>query len=91
MPLRFTAADELGQTEAKSMSQKQGKTRAAVRRNHAEDYLLITLVAFAATAIVTRAFLELSGYPQIGNDVLHIAHALWSGLLLFIAALLPLA
>jgi hypothetical protein len=49
------------------------------------------LVGFAVTVIVTRAFLELAGYPQIGNEVLHIAHALWGGLLLFVAALLPLA
>ena len=73
------------------MRQKQKRIRSAVRRNHADVYLLISLVAFAATVIVTRVFLELSGYPQIGNDVLHIAHALWGGLLLFIAALLPLA
>jgi hypothetical protein len=33
----------------------------------------------------------MADYPQIGNDVLHIAHALWGGLLLFVAALLPLA
>ncbi|UCC63208.1 MAG: hypothetical protein JSV36_21135, partial [Anaerolineae bacterium] len=35
--------------------------------------------------------LELTGYPQLGNSVLHIAHALWGGLLLFVAVLLPLA
>jgi hypothetical protein len=35
-------------------------------------------------------FLQLTGFPQIGNSVLHIAHALWGGLLLFIAVLLPL-
>jgi hypothetical protein len=33
----------------------------------------------------------LTGFPQLGNSVLHIAHALWGGLLLFVAALLPLA
>jgi hypothetical protein len=32
-----------------------------------------------------------TGYPQIGNDVLHIAHALWGGLLLLVALMLPLA
>ena len=73
------------------MSQNQKKIQGAVRRNQAESYLLTSLVAFAATVIVTRVFLELSGYPQIGNEVLHIAHALWGGLLLFVAALLPLA
>ena len=65
------------------MSQKHKKVRSAVRRDRAERYILISLVAFAVTVIATRVFLELSGYPQIGNDVLHIAHALWGGLLFF--------
>jgi hypothetical protein len=63
----------------------------AIRRNQAERYILTSLIAFAVTVIVTRAFLELTGYPQIGNNVLHIAHALWGGLLLAVAAYLPLA
>ena len=77
--------------EEKSMGKKRNKILSAVRREQAEDYLLLSLVAFAATVVITRVFLELAGYPQIGNDVLHIAHALWGGLLLFVAALLPLA
>lgn len=63
----------------------------AVRRHRAENYILTSLIAFAVTVIITRLFLELTGYPQIGNSVLHIAHALWGGLLLIIAAYLPLA
>lgn len=66
------------------------KIRSAVRRNHAESYLLISLVAFGVTIIAVRAFLQITGFPQIGNSVLHIAHAIWGGLLLFIAVLLPL-
>lgn len=73
------------------MSHKHEKVRAAVRRDHAENYILTSLVAFAVTVIVTRVYLELTGYPQIGNDVLHFAHALWGGLLLIIAVFLPLA
>ena len=72
------------------MSSNQKKTHSAVRRDHSEHYLLISLVAFAVTVIFTRIFLQLTGFPQIGNSVLHIAHALWGGLLLFIAVLLPL-
>jgi hypothetical protein len=64
--------------------------RTAVKRAHAETYLLITLVAFAGSVIATRLFLELAGYPQLGNSVLHIAHALWGGLFLMLAALIPL-
>jgi len=37
-----------------------------------------------------RIFLEITGYPQIGSDTLHIAHVLWGGLLLFASSLLPL-
>lgn len=73
------------------MSNEQKKIRSAVRRDHAENYMLISLVTFCVTVISVRVYLELTGYPQIGNDVLHISHALWGGLLLFVAALLPLA
>lgn len=41
--------------------------------------------------IFTRVYLQLTGFPQLGNSVLHIAHALWGGLLLFVAVFLPLA
>jgi hypothetical protein len=68
----------------------QGTVRAAVKRAHAETYLLVSLAAFAGSVIVTRQFLAMTGYPQIGNSVLHIAHALWGGLLLLVAVLLPL-
>jgi hypothetical protein len=62
------------------MGHKHKTVRSAVRRDHAENYTLTSLVAFAVTVIATRVCLELTGYPQIGNDVLHIAHALWGGL-----------
>ena len=64
--------------------------RAAVKGAQAETYLLISLTAFAGSVIVTRLFLALTGYPQVGNSVLHIAHALWGALLLVAAVLLPL-
>jgi hypothetical protein len=63
------------------------KTRKAVKRPFAETFIFISLIAFALTVIVTRVFLELAGYPQVGNSVLHIAHAIWGGLLLFVAVL----
>ncbi len=64
--------------------------RTPVKREGAERYLLLSLVSFAMSVIVTRTFLQLTGYPQLGNGTLHIAHVLWGGLLLFIASLLPL-
>jgi hypothetical protein len=73
------------------MSNKRRKIRSTVRRDRGEDYLLASLVAFAVSVVFTRAYLHLTGFPQLGNSVLHIAHALWGGLLLFVAALLPLA
>ncbi len=65
-------------------------TTAGVQRSRAESYILITLIALAFSVIATRLFLQLTGYPQIGGATLHIAHAIWGGLLLYAAALLPL-
>ncbi len=73
------------------MGRKQTKIRTHVRRDQVEKYILTSLVAFAVTVIGTRLFLEITGYPQIGNSVLHIAHALWGGLLLIVTVYLPLA
>ena len=66
------------------------RVRKPVRREGGERYMLFTLLSFAASVALTRLFLEITGYPQIGGGELHIAHVLWGGLLLFGAALLPL-
>lgn len=66
------------------------RIRSGVRRPGSEQLILLSLVSFASTVIITRLFLELTGYPQLGNSELHIAHVLWGGLILFIATLLPL-
>ena len=52
--------------------------------------MLTFLAAFVVTVIATRVYLELANYPQIGNSVLHVAGALWGGLLLLAAVLLPM-
>lgn len=64
--------------------------REPVKRADAENYLLITLLVFAGSVIATRLFLQMTGFPRLGNDVLHIAHALWGGLFLMISAILPM-
>ena len=64
--------------------------RRPVQRNRAEMYLLTMLVCFGLSVAMTRLFLELSGYPQLGNSELHIAHVLWGGLLLFAGVLVLL-
>jgi hypothetical protein len=61
-----------------------------VERDEAETYVLVSLVAFGATVILVRLFLELAGYPQVGSSTLHIAHLLWGGLFLFVAVLIVL-
>jgi hypothetical protein len=66
------------------------RVRKPVEREGAEFYLLLLLLSFAASVSLTRLFLELTGYPQLGNATLHIAHVLWGGLLLFVSALLML-
>jgi hypothetical protein len=72
------------------MQRFSSQIRRPVRRQGAEQYLLVTLLSFAGSVTLTRLFLALTGYPQLGGGELHIAHALWGGLLLFIAALVPL-
>ena len=49
------------------------RIRKPVKRKDAEQYLVITLLSFAASVILIRLFLELTGYPQVGNSELHIA------------------
>jgi hypothetical protein len=61
-----------------------------VKRHHAEQYVLISLVTFALTVVLLRFILRLTGYAQIGNDSVHIAHVLWGGLGLFGGALVLL-
>lgn len=72
------------------MEQRLFSDRSLVQRLGAERYLLISLISFAASVSLTRLFLSVTGYPQLGNSQLHIAHVLWGGLLLFISGLLPL-
>ena len=66
------------------------RVRQPVKRGNAEHYLLLMLLSFAVSVTLTRLFLYLTGYPQIGGGQLHIAHLLWGGLLLFVASLLML-
>jgi hypothetical protein len=61
-----------------------------VQEQAADSLWIIVIVAMSVTVLVTRVFLELTGYPQVGDSTYHIAHVLWGGLLLFIAMALPL-
>ncbi len=59
-------------------------------RDGAERSLLLVIVSFVVAVVGTRWFLQLTGYPQVGGGELHVAHMLWGGLALVIAALLGL-
>lgn len=52
------------------------------------DHLELFLVMAVVTILVVRIFLELTGYPQMGGSVLHIAHVLWGGLLMAISIII---
>jgi len=49
------------------------------------------MVSAVSAILVIRLFLEITGYPQIGGDTLHIAHMLWGGLLMLISIFLLLS
>jgi hypothetical protein len=50
--------------------------------------VVVVLVSCALTVALTRLFLVLTGYPQVGGSTYHIAHALWGGLALFAAGII---
>ena len=56
------------------MSSSIGSIRGLLKREGAERYLMLTLVSFAASVILIRLFLNLTGSPQVGTGELHIAH-----------------
>ncbi|TFV56025.1 hypothetical protein E4P42_20750 [Mycobacterium sp. PS03-16] len=58
-------------------------TRSLTGSGFAEAFVLIAI----ATILITRLYLELTGYPQVGGGNLHIAHALWGGALMMLALL----
>ncbi|NLG55249.1 MAG: hypothetical protein GX542_06320 [Rhodococcus sp.] len=51
--------------------------------SEAEAFLIIAII----TILVTRLYLVITGFPQIGNGTLHIAHALWGGASMMVALL----
>lgn len=60
--------------------------RGLITRNASGPGITEIFVIIAITTIlVTRLYLELTGYPQIGGGDLHIAHALYGGALMMLA------
>lgn len=60
---------------------------ATTAREGAEYHVRLIVLSYAATVAITRLYLTLTGFPQIGNSTLHISHLLWGGLALFLSAL----
>ncbi len=48
------------------------------------------MLSFAVSVTFTRFFLMATGYPQLGNETLHIAHVLYGGVFLHFGSILPL-
>ncbi|MGD8413140.1 MAG: hypothetical protein PVF33_02840 [Candidatus Latescibacterota bacterium] len=65
--------------------------RRFIRDFLADGYLDLFLVTAVAAVLVIRLVLRLTGFPQLGNDTLHIAHMLWGGLLMLIAMIVLLS
>ncbi|MEK7817940.1 MAG: hypothetical protein AAB281_06795 [Actinomycetota bacterium] len=56
-----------------------------IRNMRAMVYMEAFMVAAVATIVVIRLFLLLTGYPQIGNSQLHVAHVLFGGMFMMVA------
>ncbi|MGE0539303.1 MAG: hypothetical protein AB7R89_03905 [Dehalococcoidia bacterium] len=67
------------------------KSLRLVRNVDAGALLELFLVYAVAAILGIRIYLELTGYPQVGGDGLHIAHMLWGGLLMLISMVVLIA
>jgi hypothetical protein len=54
-------------------------------------YLETMLVAAVASVLLTRLYLQATGFPQIGSGGVHVAHLLWGGLLMLASLVVLLA
>jgi hypothetical protein len=76
-----------GRATGASVPEKHARLdRRPVQRVDGPHSLMILAVSFGVTVVATRLYLSLAGYPQIGHGEFHLAHALWGGLLLMVAA-----
>ncbi|MGB7291996.1 MAG: hypothetical protein WBD99_07480 [Thermodesulfobacteriota bacterium] len=66
------------------------KSNIFIRNLEASEYFEVFLVSAVSSILIIRLFLRLTGYPQIGNSNLHIAHMLWGGLLMLISIMILL-
>lgn len=64
--------------------------RGPVPRSDGAHSVRLVAVSFGVTVVLTRLYLAMTGWPQIGGGVYHLAHALWGGLLLLAGGLVAL-
>lgn len=70
---------------------RQPRGAGIVRDSDAGSYLERFLVCAILSMLAIRAYLRLTGYPQIGGRGLHIAHMLWGGAMMVGAIFVLLA
>jgi len=58
-----------------------------IRDIEGADRFELFIVSAVASIALTRLFLVVTGYPQIGGEGLHLAHLLWGGLAMLVALL----
>ncbi len=58
-----------------------------IKRSSSSDYLMLFLIAGAASVLGTRLYLHLLSYPQISAGYFHIAHTLFGSVLLTLSTL----
>jgi hypothetical protein len=63
----------------------------AVRSVNAPLFLEHFLVSAIASLLLLRFYLQITGFPQIGGNGLHVAHLLWGGLFMLAAIVIMLA
>lgn len=67
------------------------RRRPLVRDFHAGEHLDLFLVSAVSAILGIRFYLELTGYPRVGGETLHVAHMLWGGLLMLGAVVILLS
>ena len=68
-----------GRLETKRLGARRGAPSSAPSGPRS---VTVLAVSFGVTVVVTRLYLSVTGYPQIGHGEFHLAHALWGGHLL---------
>ncbi len=71
-------------TVGSAPARRTGFVRSAYGSAAAEAFLIIAI----ATILLTRLYLAITDYPQVGGGTLHIAHALYGGAAMMIALLI---